>query len=140
MFFLSEIKFLYLGIYLSMHHIFTLKFSTPIYAVQFLNTFCHFTNSIVAKFYDQMPFLVQAGMMMGPSIFMEALSLGDFQPRLKSGSPAHEIRTASCQAPNWYFKVSRIIKTQILFNPLLIKIQILSLGRLNSLNVSVVFI
>ena len=46
------------------------------------------------------------------------------------------METASCQAPNWYFKISGIIKTQILFNPLVIKIQILSLGRLNSLNAS----
>ena len=58
------------------------------------------------------------------------------QSRLKSHSPAHEMETASCQAPNWYFKVSGIIKTQILFNPLVIKIQILSLDRLNSLNAS----
>ena len=79
-----------------MHHVFTLKFSTPNYSVQFLNTFCRFTNLIVAKFYDQMPFLVKAGMMMGPSIFMEAPSLGDFQPRLKSDSPTHEMDTASC--------------------------------------------
>ena len=111
MFFLSEIKFLYLCIYLSMHHIFALKFSTPIYPDQFLNTFCHFTNSIVAKFYDQMPFLMPAGMMMGPSIFIQKPSLGDFQPRLKSDSPAQKMEIASCQAPNWYFKVSRIIKT-----------------------------
>ena len=62
------------------------------------------------------------------------------QSRLKSHSPAHEMETASCQAPNWYFKVSGIIKTQILFNPLVIKIQILSLDRLNSLNAIVVFI
>ena len=114
--------------YLSiMHHIFTLKFSTPIYVVQFLNTFCHFTNSIVAKFYDQMPFLMPASVMMGSSIFIQEPSLGDCQPRLKSDSPAHEMETVSCQAPNWYFKVSGIIKTQILFNPLVIKIQILSL-------------
>ena len=46
------------------------------------------------------------------------------------------METASCQAPNWYFKVPGIIKTQILFNVLVIKIQILSLDRLNSLNVS----
>ena len=52
----------------------------------------------------------------------------------------HEMETASCQAPNWYLKVSGIIKTQILFNPLVIKIQILSLDRLNSLNAIVVFI
>ena len=117
-----------------MHHIFTLKCSTPIYAVQFFNTFCHFTNSIVAKFYDQMPFLMPAGMMMGPSIFTEAPCLGHCQPRLKSDSPAHEMEAASFQAPKWYFKVSGIIKTQILFNPLVIKIQILSLDRLNSLN------
>ena len=122
-----------------MHHTFTLKCSTPIYAVQFLNTFCHFTNSIVAKFYDQMPFLMPADMMMGPSIFIETPSLGVCQSRLKSDSPAHEMETASCQAPNWYFKVSGIIKTQILFNPLVIKIQILSLDRLNSLNASVGF-
>ena len=119
-----------------MHHIFTLKCSTPIYAVQFFNTFCHFTNSIVANFYDQMPFLMPADMMMGPSIFIEALSLRDCQSRLKSDSFSHEMETASCQAPNWYFKVSGIIKTQILFNPLVIKIQILSLDRLNSLNAS----
>ena len=140
MFFLSETKFLYLCIYLSMHHIFTLKFSTPIYANQFLNTFCHFINSIVAKFYDQMPFLMPAGMIMGPKIFIQEPSLGDFQPRLQSDSPAHEMQTASCQAPNWYFKVSGIIKTQILFKPLVIKTQILSLDRLNSLNASVVLI
>ena len=120
----------------TMHHIFTLKCSTPSYAVQFFNTFCHFTNSIVAKFYDQMPFLMPADMMMGPSIFIETPSLGVCQSRLKSDSPAHEMETASCQAPNWYFKVSGIIKTQILFNPLVIKIQILSLDRLNSLNAS----
>ena len=105
-----------------MHHIFSLKSSTPIYAVQFLNTFCHFTNSIVATFYDQMPFLIPTGMMMGPSIFIEAPSLGDCQPRLKSHSPAHEMET-SCQAPNWYFKISGVIK-----------IQILSLDTLNPLN------
>ena len=120
----------------TMHHIFTLKCSTPSYAVQFFNTFCHFTNSIVAKFYDQMPFLMPADMMMGPSIFIETPSLAVCQSRLKSDSPAHEMETASCQAPNWYFKVSGIIKTQILFNPLVIKIQILSLDRLNSLNAS----
>ena len=119
-----------------MHHIFTVKCSTHIYTAQFLNTFCHFTNSIVAKFYDQMPFLMPADMMMGPSIFIEAPSLGDCQSRLKSDLPAHEMETASCQAPNWYFKVPGIIKTQILFNLLVIKIQILSLDRLNSLNVS----
>ena len=49
------------------------------------------------------------------------------------------MEAASFQAPNWYFKVSGIIKTQILFNPLVIKIQILSLDRLNSLNASVGF-
>ena len=119
-----------------MHYIFALKCSTPIYAVQFFNTFCHFTNSIVAKFYDQMPFLMPAGMIMGPSIFTEAPSLGDCQSRLKSDSPAHEMETASHQAPSWYFKVSGIFKTQILFNPLVIKIQILSLDRLNSLSAS----
>ena len=123
-----------------MNHIFTLKCSTPIYAVQFLNTFCHFANLIVAKFYDQMLFLMPAGMMMRPSIFIEAPSLDDCQPNLKSDSPASETETASCQAPNWYFKVSGIIKTQILFNPLVIKIQILFLDRLNSLNAIVVFI
>ena len=41
----------------------------------------------------------------------------------------HEMETASCQAPNWYLKVSWIIKTKILFNPLVIKIQIFSLDR-----------
>ena len=87
-----------------------------------------------------MHFLVPAGMMMGPSIFIEAPSLGDCQPRLKSDSPAHEMDTASFLASNWYFKVFGIIKTQILFNPLVIKIQILSLDRLNSVNASVVFI
>ena len=46
------------------------------------------------------------------------------------------METASCQAPNWYFKVPGIIKTQILFSFLVIKIEILSLDRLNSLNVS----
>ena len=71
----------------------------------------------------------------GP-VFLETPSLGVCQSRLKSDSPAHEMETASCQAPNWYFKVSGIIKTQILFNPLVIKIQILSLDRLNSLNAS----
>ena len=77
-----------------------------------------------------------ADMMMGPSIFIEAPSLGECQSWLKSDLPAHEMETASCQAPNWYFKVPGIIKTQILFNLLVIKIQILSLDRLNSLNVS----
>ena len=120
----------------TMHHIFTLKCSTPIYAVQCFNTFCDFINSIVAKFHDQIPFLMPAGMMMGPSIFIEAPCLGDCQSRLKSNSSAHEMETASCQTPNWYFKVSGIIKTQILFNPVVIKIQILSLDRLNSLNAS----
>ena len=110
---------------------FTLKCSTPIYAVKFLNTFCHFTNSNVSKFYDQMPFLMPACMIMGPSIFIEAPSL---RHHLKSDSPAHDMETASCQAPNWYFKFSGVIKTQILFNPLVIKIQILSLDRLNPLN------
>ena len=119
-----------------MHHIFTVKCSTHIYAAQFLNTFCHFTNSIVAKFYDQMPFLMPASMMMRPSIFIGAQPLGDCQPRLKSDSPGHEMETGSCQTPIWYFKVSGIIKTQILLNLLVIKIQILSLDRLNSLNVS----
>ena len=123
-----------------MNHIFTLKCSTPIYAVQFLNTFCHFKNSIVAKFYGQMSFLMPVGVILGSSIFIEAPSLGHCQPRLKSNLPAHEMETASCQAPNWYLKVSGIIKTQILFNPLVIKIQILSLDRLNSLNAIVVFI
>ena len=86
-----------------------------------------------------MPFLMPTGMMMGPRIFIEAPCLGHSQPRLKSNSPAHEMEAASFQAPNWYFKVSGIIKTQILFNPLVIKIQILSLDRLNSLNASVGF-
>ena len=122
----------------TMQYIFTLKSFSPIYAVQFLNIFCHFTNLIVAKFYDQMPFLVPAGMMMGPSIFIEAPSLGDCQPKLKSDSPAHEMETASCQASNLYFKVSGLIKTQILFNPLVIKILILSFDRFNSLKASVV--
>ena len=53
----------------TMHYIFTLKSFSPIYAVQILNNFCHFINSIVAKFYDQMPFLMPAGTMMGPGIF-----------------------------------------------------------------------
>ena len=78
-----------------------------------------------------MPFLMPACMMMGPSIFIEAPSL---RHHLKSDSPAHDMETASCQAPNWYFKFSGVIKTQILFNPLVIKIQILSLDRLNPLN------
>ena len=90
-----------------MYNIFTLKDSTPIYAVQFLNTFGHFTNSIAAKFYEQMPM---------------------------------EMKTASCQASNWYFKVFVETDSQILFNPLVIKIQILSLDRLNPLNSSVVLI
>ena len=102
--------------------------------------FHKFTNSIIAKFYDQMPFLMPADMMMEPSIFIETPSLGVCQSSLKNDSPAHEMETASCQAPNWYFKVSEIFKTQILFNPLVIKIQILSLDRLNSLNAIVVFI
>ena len=81
-----------------------------------------------------MPFLMTAVMMRGPSIFIEASSLGDCQPRLKRNPPVHELETASWQAPNWYFKVSGVIKTQIFFNPLIIKIQILSRDRLNPLN------
>ena len=81
-----------------------------------------------------MPFLMPADMMIEPSIFIETPSLGVCQSSLKNDSPAHEMETASCQAPNWYFKVSEIFKTQILFNPLVIKIQILSLDRFNSLN------
>ena len=46
-------------------------------------------QSIVAKGYDQMPFLMPTGMMMGSSIFIETLSKGDFQPSLKSDSAAH---------------------------------------------------
>ena len=95
-----------------------------------------FVISQIQSYQNFMPFLMPVGMMMGPSIFIEAPSPGDCQPRLKSNSTAHEMETASCQAPNWYFKVSGIIKTQILFNPLVIKIQILSLNRLNSLNAS----
>ena len=100
--------------------------------------FLSFHKFNCSKFYDQVPFLMPAGMMMGPSIFIGAPSpsLGDCQPRLKSDSPGHEMETGSCQKPIWYFKVSGIIKTQILLNLLVIKIQILSLDRLNSLNVS----
>ena len=118
----------------TMHHIFTLKSFSPIDAVQILNNFCHFINSIVAKFYDQMSFLMPIAMMMGPSIFYwGTISIGDCQTRLKSNSPAHEMETASCQASNWHFKVSGVIKTQILINPLVLKIKILSLDRLNPL-------
>ena len=38
--------------------IFTLKNSEPVYTVQSINSFCHFINSNVAKFQDQMPFLM----------------------------------------------------------------------------------
>ena len=54
---------------LTMYYIFTLESFSPIYAVHILNNFCHFINSIEAKFYDQMPFLMPAGTMMGQSIF-----------------------------------------------------------------------
>ena len=93
----------------TMHYIFTLKSFSPIYAVQFLNIFCHFTNLIVAKFYDQMPFLVPAGMMMGPSIFIEAPSLGDCQPRLKSASSTHETWLCTSRHRPRYFKALGIL-------------------------------
>ena len=98
---------------------------------QYILSFYKFNRG---KIYDQMPFLMAASIMMGSSIFIKAPSLGDCQPRLKSDSPAHEMEIASCQAPNRYFKVSGVIKTEILFNSLVIKIQILSLDRLNPLN------
>ena len=87
-----------------------------------------------------MPFLMPASMMMGPRIFIEAPSLGDCKPRLKSNSPTHEIEATSCQTPNWYFKIFGVIKTQILLNPLVIKFQILPTDRLNLLNGSVALI
>ena len=37
---------------------FALKSSHSIYAVQFISIFCHFINSVVAKFYDRSPFLM----------------------------------------------------------------------------------
>ena len=113
------------------------KIPLPLIQFHFSILFAHFTNSIVAKFYDQILFLMPAGMMMGSSIFIEAPPVGDCKPRLKSDSPAYKIETVSCQALNWYFKVFGVIKTQILFNPLVIKIQILSLNRLNPLNANV---
>ena len=39
--------------------IFTSKSSNPVDAIRFINTFCHFTNSNMAKSYDQIPFLMQ---------------------------------------------------------------------------------
>ena len=41
---------------LTMHKIFTLKSSDSVYTVQFINTFCHFLNSNVGKFYATMSF------------------------------------------------------------------------------------
>ena len=81
-----------------------------------------------------------ASMMMGPRIFIEAPSLGDCKPRLKSNSPTHEIEAASCQTPNWYFKIFGVIKTQASFNPLVIKFQILPTDRFNLLHASVALI
>ena len=39
----------------TMRIIFILKSSNPMYAVPFINTFYHFINSNVAKFFNQMP-------------------------------------------------------------------------------------
>ena len=57
----------------------------------------------MAKVYEWMTFLTST-QVMGTSVLIEILSLNDWQPRLKSDSPAHQIETIPCQASNQYFK------------------------------------
>ena len=45
-------------------------------------------------------------MVMGTIIFIETPSPGDSQPRLKSNSIDHEVRTTLHQESNWYFNKS----------------------------------
>ena len=52
------------------------------------------------------PSLFQPSMAMGNIIFMETLSLGGCQPRLKKNSLTYEVEAIPDQASNWYFKRS----------------------------------
>ena len=104
-----------------MHSIFPLKNSNPIYAVQFLITFCHFINSNMAKFYDQMPSLMP-------------FQYGDRAQYFNRGTISRQLptkikeqyictRDGDCISSGIklvFQEVFGVIKTQILFNPLVI--------------------
>ena len=93
--------------------ILTLKSYNLVYSVQFVNTFCYFLVSKVAKFYDQMPFLIpiQYGV-----FFVETPSLDDCQPTLsiKTLSGIKMILLVSRKLP-FQFSVSMLEVKRSLF-------------------------
>ena len=85
--------------------IFTLKSSSPVYAVQLINTFYRFIDSNVAQLYDQIPFLLPIQYDDKTQYFYRDIIPTSF-PKLRSDLTPQEVETLSHQASNWNFNNS----------------------------------
>ena len=75
----------------------------------FLNDFCHFINTNMTEFCDQMPFQMSTKLGNSTNIFNRTPSLGDRTPRLNSDSPAHDKENVTQKTPSRNFKERRSI-------------------------------